>query len=63
MKKVKAIEYENNTCKKCMIHYIMLTMVFIIIEILNILNEKSTIEILIRKLYNIFPRLWHKPSL
>lgn len=39
MKKVKAIEYVNNTCKKCMIHYIMLTMVFIIIEILNILNE------------------------
>lgn len=39
MKKVKAIEYVNNTCKKCMIPYIMLTMVFIIIEILNILNE------------------------
>lgn len=39
MKKFKAIEHVNNTCKNCMIHYIMLTMVFIIIEILNILNE------------------------
>ena len=41
MKKVKVIEHVNNTCKS-MIHYIMLTMVFIIIEILNILNERKS---------------------
>ena len=60
MKKFKAIEHVNNTCKNCMIHYIMLTMVFIIIEILNIIMKESHNENTNQK---HMPRLWHKPSL